>query len=179
MKSPDRPKGTGLGYGLQPGHGPNPQAIANSVATRRAMKDTRQTAFLRAFAKVGNISSAATDTGIRSRTVRDWLNQDSEFATLFEEAKEEFADYLEKLALQKIETMKQGHDLLHITLLNANRPAKYRREQATSRGEITITQIIINPPQSSSAENATITTHAYQVLESTHQPQLADSPEAG
>jgi hypothetical protein len=54
-----------------------------------------QTAFLKAFAKVGTVTAACLTSRVGRRTVYDWIEHDERFACEFEEARRAAADVLE------------------------------------------------------------------------------------
>lgn len=133
-------------------------------ATYDAQVQARQQAFLAAYGTLGNQTEAAFVIGVHRETVRCWLRDDDfSFRERFQEAQEVFADYLEQMARKKVERMDSKDNLLHMMLLNGNRPTKYRPTQQQNGGNVTITQIIINPPR----DRAVVTKAAsYQVLPS-------------
>lgn len=109
---------------------PAPKPEHPARATYDAQILARQEAFLVAFSKAGNIGQAARAVGISYQAVRDWRKDDDlGFRSRYEVAHEEFADHLEQLACEKIETLSPRHDVLHIAMLNAHRPELYRPTQ--------------------------------------------------
>ena len=86
----------------------------------------RKQAFLVAYAKCGTVTSAAKSTGINPSTPYEWLKHNTDdFKANFEQAKQSFADSLESLAFERVQT-RDTNDVLLITLLNAHKPEKYR-----------------------------------------------------
>ncbi len=117
-------------------------------ATYDANTEASQQAFLAAYPAAGNIAQAAKAIGIHPQTVYMFWNKDEKFREQLQVARELHVDYLEHLALQKIETMDPRHDNMHMQQLNAGRPEKYKPELRT-QGATTpsVTQInIIMPP---------------------------------
>ncbi|MCL0043419.1 hypothetical protein M1N17_03165 [Dehalococcoidia bacterium] len=92
------------------------------------MKDTNQKKFLKAFAQCGTVKGAAVAAGITRQAVYLWRSGEPEFEDAFQEARDEFADRLEEIALDRLTHPEggRGGDLLLITLLNAHKPEKYR-----------------------------------------------------
>ena len=109
-------------------HGPLHPARATYDAKTTASQD----AFLKAFGQCGSIAQAAAAAGIHPATVRDlWVKNDAlGFQARFHNAQAEFADYLEQLALKRVENPtnngRTGSDVLLMGLLNANHPTKWR-----------------------------------------------------
>ncbi len=109
--------------------------------------------FLAEYSKIGNASKASRIVGIVPTTHKRWLEKEPKFRKLFEEAREEAADYLEfeawRRAVQGVDkpifhqgvvvtTVKEYSDGLLTFLLRGSRPEKYRdRVEHTVKGEIT------------------------------------------
>ena len=106
----------------------------------------KKRAFLMAYAKMGNITSAAEAAEIARRTHYDWCDADQEYVLAFEQAKEAFADMLEREALRRAtegveHTVYQGgkavgkrreySDTLLIFMLKGERAEKYRERTST------------------------------------------------
>ena len=93
----------------------------------------RKKAFLVAYAKCGTVTQASKAIGINPATPYDWLKHDNDgFKANFEHAKQSFADSLESIAFERVQT-RDTNDVLLITLLNAHKPDKYRpNTQATN-----------------------------------------------
>ena len=109
-------------------HGPLHPARATYDAKTLASQD----AFLAAFGQCGSIAQAAAAAGVHPVHVRKhWINDDAlGFQLRFRDAQAEFADYLEQLALKRVEAPsfngRIGSDVLLMGLLNANYPTKWR-----------------------------------------------------
>lgn len=129
------------------------------------MRGLWQSAFLTAFAQLGNVTEAAKLANTTRMTVWRHKTSDPEFAKLFAEAEQEAADLLEKEAWRrategtdepvfykgdKCGSIKRYSDNLLMFLLRGVRPEKYRerfvlpvdelnrlieRELAIARGE--------------------------------------------
>jgi hypothetical protein len=122
----------------KPGGQPGPRAKYDSPI-RDAQVAAKQKAFLEAFPRTGTISGTiramgdvAQTLGLTPRTVSGWKSENIQsFREKFEAVQLEFSEYLEDVALTRVinakPTDKMGSDLLLITLLNANNPAKYKR----------------------------------------------------
>jgi len=122
----------------KPGGQPGPRAKYENAAID-AQVAARQKAFLEAFPKVGTISGtvkamadAASALGITANMVSLWKRDNTQsFREKFETVQLEFSEYLEDVALTRVINAKpndkMGSDVLLITLLNANNPAKYKR----------------------------------------------------
>ena len=97
----------------------------------------RKRAFLVAYAKCGTVTSAARSIGINPATPYDWLKHNNDdFKANFEQAKQSFADSLESLAFERVQT-RDTNDVLLITLLNAHKPEKYRPNTQGSNDQAT------------------------------------------
>ena len=93
----------------------------------------RKQAFLVAYAKSGTVTAACRSVGINPSTPYEWLKHNTDdFKANFEQAKQSFADSLETIAFERVQT-RDTNDVLLITLLNAHKPEKYRpNTQATN-----------------------------------------------
>ena len=90
--------------------------------------DARQDTFCKVYAQVGTIAAAARSCGIDPSTIYAWAHSDAYgFKQKFERAKQSFADSLETIAFERVQT-RDTNDVLLITLLNAHKPDKYRRD---------------------------------------------------
>lgn len=69
---------------------PPPPTQADTPRARD--KSERQAAFLEVFASCGNIRTAAKEIGIHRFTHYTWLDEDNEYAILFQAAKDDWAD---------------------------------------------------------------------------------------
>jgi hypothetical protein len=116
----------GLGDDLSVGIVPNKSEIYKNTGARKQ-------AFLVAYAKSGTVTQASKSIGISPATPYDWLKHDNDgFKANFEQAKQSFADSLESIAFERVQT-RDTNDVLLITLLNAHKPDKYRpNAQATN-----------------------------------------------
>ena len=116
----------GLGDNLSVGIVPNKSEIYKNTGARKQ-------AFLVAYAKSGTVTQASKSIGISPATPYDWLKHDNDgFKANFEQAKQSFADSLESIAFERVQT-RDTNDVLLITLLNAHKPDKYRpNAQATN-----------------------------------------------
>ena len=89
-------------------------------------KVEKQKLFLQAYRDVGTIRRACEILDISERIVYMW-RKDSAFQEEFKIAKRSFADSIENLAIQKVQELRPNDNpILLITLLNGNRPDKYR-----------------------------------------------------
>ena len=122
---------------LNPRRAPSPTTgLHGPLHPARATYDAKtlasQNAFLAAFTHCGSITLAASAVGLHPATVRDsWVKNDAlGFQARFHNAQAEFADYLEQLALKRVENPtnngRTGSDVLLMGLLNANHPTKWR-----------------------------------------------------
>ena len=84
----------------------------------------KKVAFLSAFRKCGNITSAARACGIDRSSHYQWLAQ-AEYAEAFTHALDDATDELEAVARERATA---GSDLLLIFLLKALRPKVYREK---------------------------------------------------
>lgn len=114
--------------------------------TVRRQREGRQTAFLAAYAKTGNITVAANKAGINRGTHYEWVESDPDYAERFQDAGEEAADYLEAEARRRavvgVEepvgwykgepggTVRKYSDTLLIFLLKGLRPEKFRERHS-------------------------------------------------
>lgn len=118
---------------------------------RRHNDDTKHE-FLEALAKDGRRNAAARAVGVSPSTVSKWLKDDEQFADAFREAQQDLTELLEESALEKaidgkLEKRfdKDGNliseryvysDTLHVLLLKANAPEKYKDRSATEIGNL-------------------------------------------
>jgi hypothetical protein len=119
-----------------------------------SIQHPKKRAFLAAYADVGTITHAAQAAGIYRGTVYEWCESDPVFADAWEEAKEAFADLLEREARRRavdgVEEYVLHHgkvlrdpetgaylkrrtysDRLMELMLRAKRPAEYRDRTST------------------------------------------------
>lgn len=126
---------------------------------RRRTKLQKQAAFLEALREMGNVRYACEAVDVPRRTVYEWREAESAFATAWEDALDEAADTLEQEAWRRavtgvdkpvygslgagqgsgqVGTIREYSDTLLITLLKAARPEKYReRSDVRQSGPIT------------------------------------------
>ena len=88
----------------------------------------KRTAFLAAFAKLGNITAAAAASGCSTSSHRETWIHDPEYMKQFEAAKHEARERLESFAIQRATRADKPSDLLLIFLLKAAWPDKYREK---------------------------------------------------
>ena len=96
--------------------------------TREKQTWTRQEAFLKCYAEVGSIRSAARATAIHRDSVRLWKRDDVfRFADRFEAAEQTFREYLQQMAFDRIQEPQgnRGSDVLLIFLLKGHWREKY------------------------------------------------------
>ncbi|MDI6872472.1 MAG: terminase [Bacillota bacterium] len=110
------------------------------MAGRGTTGTAKKEAFLRALARLGNVSDACRKARVPRRTVYNWKTDDAEFAQAWAEAEETAADALEREARRRavkgvLKPVYQGgklaghvreySDTLLIFLLKGARPEKY------------------------------------------------------
>jgi hypothetical protein len=96
-----------------------------------------QDAFIAAYVEVGSLRTACNAIGVSRSTVVTWNNKDTYgFRARYSQAKEIFREYLQDLAVGRVQDQKPNDNpVLLITLLNAHWPEKYRRDgQVASNG---------------------------------------------
>ena len=95
-------------------------------------KEEDQQRFLDAYAEEGSLLAARLVTGITRWRYRQWVIEDPGFSKRIDDAKGDFGESLEALALHRVRNpdKSRGSDVLLIGLLNANLPHKYRPSQA-------------------------------------------------
>jgi hypothetical protein len=88
--------------------------------------ERNQSRFLALFPSIGTISKTADAAGITRETVQQWCRSDRNgFRDQLADAKLQFSEYLENLALQRIQDApigNRGSDVLLISLLNHHVP---------------------------------------------------------
>ena len=96
----------------------------------------RQSTFLMAYAVAGSIRAAAESIGIIRDTVYTWVREDkNDFRAKFTAVKEDFREYLQDMAMDRVKAQKPGDNpVLLITLLNAHWPEKYRPNTIVTDG---------------------------------------------
>ena len=145
--------------------------------TYDAQRAARQDAFLAAYPQFGNIRATAAAVGISDAVVYGLWNKDPEFKERLALANELHADYLEELALKKVQRMESKDNILHMMLLNGARPEKYRERQQGSAGPVSVTSITINMPDGVKMPLPTpeVTEGSYQELPSSSNPDATDT----
>jgi len=88
----------------------------------------RQDFFMTLYAELGSIRAAVKEMGLNRRTVNRWMKDDVQgFKERFEEAKYNFREMLQDLAVNRVkEQGAKDNPILLITLLNAHWADKYR-----------------------------------------------------
>ena len=160
--------------------------LSNPEKPRHPAQDTydaqqlaRQDAFLEAYKVCGTITSASKAISIAAYTVHLWKQQDAQgFNERLAMAQVEFGEFLEDLALQKVQRLDSKDNLLHIAMLNANRPDKYHRnDDRTPSSPVRVTSITINMPDGVKMPLPTpeVTEGSYQELPSASNPDATDT----
>ena len=110
---------------------------------RREAKEMRQASFLRAYRKIGTRSGAFRVAKISKDTYEKWMKTEPDFMREVAEARQEFGEYLEEIALERVKNpdKNRGSDVLLLGLLNANLPQKFRPQFAM--GEDSAKDLII------------------------------------
>ena len=108
---------------------------------RDTIRHLKKGAFLAAYGRIGNVTSAATLAGVDRTTHYKWLEEDAAYVQAFAAAKEEAADWLETEAHrraflgvlkpihhkgERVDYVREYSDTLLIFLLKGARPEKYR-----------------------------------------------------
>ena len=103
-------------------------------AERHEAKEMRQASFLRAYRKIGTRSGAFRVAKISKDTYERWMKFEPDFMRAVSEARQEFGEYLEEIALERVKNpdKNRGSDVLLLGLLNANLPQKFRPQFAMS-----------------------------------------------
>lgn len=91
---------------------------------RTIRTDRARAAFLSTLSKTCNVSEAARKANISRRAAYDWRDDDAEFAREWDEAEQEAADKLEKVAWDRA-TAGLSDRMLEL-LLKAHRPEKFK-----------------------------------------------------
>jgi len=115
-----------------------PQLVKRKTAR---LKNARQSAFLKAYAKCGVITRAAVMAKTQRRAHYTWMEEDPDYPELFREAHEQAVDVLETEAVRRavdgyekpvwhdgvqVGTERKYSDTLLIFLMKGNKPEKYR-----------------------------------------------------
>jgi hypothetical protein len=105
------------------------------------MSQRKKERFLAAYARLGNASAAAEETGIARKTHTRWLQSSEQYRKAFDEAEDQATEVLEREALrravkgteepvyfngQQVGTTRRFSDVLLIFLLKSKRPDVYR-----------------------------------------------------
>jgi hypothetical protein len=100
--------------------------------------EAKQEAFLVAYGQVGTIRKACQLTEVGRSTVGDWEKKNvCNFKIKMTTAKEMFRELLQDTAWEKVKAQKPGDNpVLHITLLNAHWPEKYKRDANSVTSEV-------------------------------------------
>lgn len=89
-----------------------------------------------------------------------------------------FGDYLQDLALQKVERLESKDNLLHLAMLNAHVPELYKPERSQTTNNVSITKVTYVVNESASRDPLPATDAEYwelpQDTESGH-PGITDS----
>lgn len=96
------------------------------VHPKKPPKNLWKKAFLKAFAKIGSITAAATAVGVTRWAVHKAMARSDDFRRQVDAAAEECTDRLEAIAVQRATRDENPSDLLLIFLLKARKPEKYR-----------------------------------------------------
>ena len=91
---------------------------------RPVRTDRAREVFLATLSDTCNVSESARKAGFSRRAAYDWREADTAFAEAWDEAEQEAADKLEKVAWERA-TTGQSDRMLEI-LLKAHRPEKYK-----------------------------------------------------
>jgi transposase-like protein len=117
------------------------------VSDRRDRCDTKKKRFIETLAAQGTVSHAAQAAGVSRNTAYRWRENDSEFASLWDEAHENAVDAVESSLYQKALS---GDTICMIFYLKAHRPI-YRDKlnidlkQVQSEIEERMAQLRANP----------------------------------
>ena len=105
-------------------------SATNSFIEGREPEDVkaRQDFFMTLYAELGSIRAAVKEMGLNRRTVNRWMKDDVQgFKERFEEAKHNFREMLQDLAVNRVKDQgPKDNPILLITLLNAHWADKYR-----------------------------------------------------
>ena len=135
---------------------------ARAMAEQQTRTLRAKAAFLRAFAKTGNVFRSAQHAGCGRRTVYEWLKEDEAFKQLYAEAHEDAIDLIEEEARRRgvegmLEPVYQGgvkvgeirrySDALLALYLKGKRPEIFReRHEYTGKdgGPIAVRPILVS-----------------------------------
>ena len=101
---------------------------------KKSNKERRQALFLKACEEWGTVGAACATASVPRDTYYGWIKERGKFSNDMDLARQNFAEQIEELALQRIRNpdKNRGSDVLLIALLNANMPAKYRPQSVMS-----------------------------------------------
>ena len=90
--------------------------------------------FIRGYMVYGTVRNGCKAAKISRGTYYNWLESDKDFSEKVADAKQEFGEYLEGIALERVKNPDKGKgsDVLLIFLLNGTMPWKYRPQIAIS-----------------------------------------------
>ena len=95
------------------------------MPTNKKRTTATQEAFLKALAKVGNVSAAAKMAGVTRQSAYAWRKDDA-FKVRWEDAIDEAIDGLEYELLKRAASGKKPSDVLLMFALKGLKPEKYR-----------------------------------------------------
>lgn len=100
--------------------------------------EAKQEAFLVAYGEVGTIRKACQLTEVGRSTVGDWEKKNvCNFKLKMTTAKEIFRELLQDTAWERVKLQKPGENpLLHVMLINAHWPEKYKRDANALTAEV-------------------------------------------
>lgn len=119
---------------------------------RTSRTDRARDLFIATLAEHCNVSEAARAAGIGRRTAYDWREADATFAEAWDEAEQEAADKLEKVAWDRATGTDKSDRMLEI-LLKAHRPEKFvDRIKAEHSGSVPVTFNFIRQAEAQSGD---------------------------
>lgn len=113
----------------------------NGKTTVNILTPKKKSEFLEHFKNTGNVTVSSRAVGIARQTVYEWINIDANFASDFDNAKEEALDIMEAECRRRAEVgslkpvfhqgevcgeIREYSDTLMIFFLKGNRPSKYK-----------------------------------------------------
>ena len=106
--------------------------------TQRAEPLSRQKTFLAVYRETGSVRKSCDAMELKRPTVDSWIHRDLYgFKDQFRQALEDFREYLQDLAIGRVQDQKPNDNpVLLITLLNAHWPERYRRDGNTANTEV-------------------------------------------
>ena len=98
--------------------------------TQKTETLSRQKTFLAVYRETGSVRKSCDAMELKRPTVDSWIHRDLYgFKDQFRQALEDFREYLQDLAIGRVQDQKPNDNpVLLITLLNAHWPEKYRRD---------------------------------------------------